>query len=79
MKDMVFLRLEPYQHQSIAKHSFHKLQPKFYGPFEVINRVGPVAYKINLPATSKLYPVFQVFCLNKQLVLGLPLQLHCQW
>lgn len=65
VEDMVFLKLVPYQHQSLAKHSFHKLQPKFYGPFEVLERVGLVAYKTNLPATSKLYPVFYVSCLKK--------------
>ena len=40
--DMVYLRLVPYQHQSLASHPFHKLQPKFYGPFEVLDRIGAV-------------------------------------
>lgn len=79
VKDIVSLRLVPYQHQCLAKHSCHKLQPKFYGPFEVLEMVGPVAYKINLPATSKHYPIFRISFLKKQLVLGLSLQLYCQW
>ncbi|KAM2483556.1 hypothetical protein ACFX1W_041175 [Malus domestica] len=68
--DMVYLRLIPYQHQSLASHLFHKLQPKFYGPFEVIERIGTVSYKIKLHAHSKLHPVFHVSCLKKQLGVG---------
>ncbi|KAM1904015.1 hypothetical protein ACFX13_041456 [Malus domestica] len=65
--DMIFLRLVPYQLQSLAKHPFHKLQPRFYGPFKVLQKIGQVAYKIELPATSKLHPVFHLSCLKKQL------------
>nr|XP_028964667.1 uncharacterized protein LOC108169704 [Malus domestica] len=61
------MRLVPYQHQSLAKHPFHKLQPRFYGPFKVLQKIGHVAYKIDLPTTSKLHPVFHVSCLKKQL------------
>lgn len=44
--DWVYLRLVPYQHLSLASHPFHKLQPSFYGPFQVLAKVGPVAYKL---------------------------------
>ncbi|TQD79411.1 hypothetical protein C1H46_035018 [Malus baccata] len=69
--DMVFLRLVPYHHQSLTKHHFHKLQPRFYGPFKVLQKVGSVAYKIDLPATSKLHLIFHVSCLKKQLGTGI--------
>ncbi|KAB2625792.1 hypothetical protein D8674_017452 [Pyrus ussuriensis x Pyrus communis] len=65
--DWVCLRLVIYQYMSLASHSFHKLQPRFYGPFEVLAKVGLVAYKLKLPETSKLHPVFHVSCLNKHL------------
>lgn len=60
--DLVYLRLVPYLHKS-----FHKLQPRFYGPYEVLERIGQVAYKIKLPNSSKLHHVFQVSCLKKHL------------
>ncbi|TQD73411.1 hypothetical protein C1H46_041056 [Malus baccata] len=65
--DWVYLRLVLYQYMSLGSHSFHKLQPQFYGPFEVLAKVGLVAYKLKLTETSKLHPVFHVSCLNKHL------------
>ncbi|XP_068340471.1 uncharacterized protein [Pyrus communis] len=65
--DLVYLRLVLYQQLSLASHPFHKLQPRFYGPFEVLAEVGSMAYKLKLPANLKLYPVFHVFCLKKHI------------
>lgn len=56
--DWVYLRLVPYQYMSLSSHSVHKLQPRFYGPFEILSKVGTVAYKLKLPDSSKLHPVF---------------------
>ena len=67
MGDFVYLRLVPYQYMSLASHSFHKLQPRFYGPFEVLAKVGSMAYKLKLPENSKLHPVFHVSSLKKHL------------
>ena len=65
--DWVFLRLIPYQLQSLNSHAFHKLHPKFYGPFEVVERIGKVAYKLKLPEGTKIHHVFHVSCLKKKL------------
>ena len=35
-----------------------KLDDKRYGPFTIIEIVGPHAYKLDLPATMRIHPVF---------------------
>ena len=43
--DVVWLKLQPYRQHSVAKPLSAKLAPRYYGPFEILERVGPVAYK----------------------------------
>ena len=43
-----------------------KLSPRFIGPYEVIGKVGPVAYKLALPPKlEKIYNVFHVSMLRR--------------
>jgi hypothetical protein len=41
-----------------------KLMPKFIGPLPVIERIGPVAYKLELPRRYKMHNVFHVVLLK---------------
>ena len=43
-----------------------KLNPLFVGPFEILERVGTLAYKMDLPPSlSKIHNVFHVSTLRK--------------
>ena len=62
----VFLRLQPYKQMSLKQDKKdNKLFPKYYGPYKVLQNIGTMAYKLELPASSRLHPIFHVSCLKK--------------
>ncbi|RVW43066.1 Retrovirus-related Pol polyprotein from transposon 17.6 [Vitis vinifera] len=63
--DHVFLKVSPMK--SIMRFGRKgKLSPRFVGPFEVLERVGTLAYKVALPPSlSKIHNVFHVSTLRK--------------
>lgn len=65
--DLVYLRIKPYKQVSLHQFKYCKLSPKYYGPFKVVERVGNAAYKLDLPTTAKVHPVFYVSVLKKKI------------
>ena len=65
VSDFVYLRLQPYRQTSVAFHSSMKLLPRYFGPYEVTARIGPVAYHLALPSGSLIHNVFHVSMLKK--------------
>jgi hypothetical protein len=64
--DWVYLKLQPYRKISIqGRPGNQKLSPKFYGPFEIVKKMGVVAYELNLLESSLIHPVFHVSQLKK--------------
>ncbi|MBW1279381.1 hypothetical protein KYD79_26725, partial [Escherichia coli] len=63
--DLVYLKAAMLRgpNRSISEN---KLSPRFMGPFKVMERVGPVAYRLELPQSMKAFhKVFHVSMLRK--------------
>jgi hypothetical protein len=80
--DKVFLRVAPMK-GVIRFGKKGKLNPRYIGPFEILERVGSVAYRLALPPRlANIHDVFHVSMLRKYIpdpshvIHYKPLQLH---
>lgn len=63
--DWVWLRLLQRSAAAIKLTAPNKLGPKFFGSFQVMDRIGQVSYRLPLPPKAKIHDVFHVSLLKK--------------
>ena len=63
--DLVFVKISPLK-RVVRFGKAGKLTPRFVGPFRVLERIGPLAYKVDLPdKMAGVHNVFHVSHLRK--------------
>lgn len=65
--EWVYLKLQPYRQMTMAQRQSLKLSPCYYGPFQVTQRIEEVAFRLELPPTSSIHPVFHISQLKRKL------------
>ena len=60
----VLIKVRP-KKSSLRLGSCAKLAPRYCGPFEILSRIGQVAYQLALPPNLRVHNVFHISILNK--------------
>lgn len=50
-----------------GKEAKREVGSKVFGPFKIINRIGSVAFRLELPSDATIHPVFNVSQLRRAL------------
>ena len=67
MGDQVFPRISPWK-GVLRFEKKGKLSPRYMGPYEIVERIGEVAYQLRLPPElARIHDVFHVSMLRKYL------------
>ena len=65
IEDKVFLKVSPWR-KVLRFRKKGKPSPRFFGPYEILERIKPIAYRLALPPElAKLHNVFHVSMLRK--------------
>lgn len=66
--DWAYVKIRPYRQRTLGRKRCEKLSSKFFGPYQVIERIGTVAYRLQLPPEALIHNVFHI----SQLKTGVP-------
>ena len=67
MVEHVFLRVKP-KKRKLRTGIYAKFAPRYVGPFEILDRLGHVAYQFNLLPHIRIHDVFHISLLKKYVV-----------
>eukprot|EP00253_Pinus_taeda_P031283 PITA_31283 len=62
--DHVYVRIQV-RKSTLQWSGCAKLAPRYYGPFQILARIGPVAYHLTLPSHIRVHNVFHISVLKK--------------
>ena len=80
MGEHVFIKVIP-KKSSLRLGSCSKLAPRYCGPFEILSRIGQVAYQLALPPNPRVHNVFHISVLKNMymMLLILLIGMMCRW
>ena len=64
MGDYVYIKVNT-KKNTLILGKYKKVTHRSYGPFEIIAKVGPVAYHLSLPTSIKVHNLFHIYILKR--------------
>lgn len=58
--DQVLVKLQPYRQNYVALRKNQKLGMRYLGPFKVTEKIGKVAYRLQLPESARIHAMFHI-------------------